>query len=272
MPELNNPSFRRRVSYVPESSYAAPDWEEYAGNARAAILRYLTDDQLLKQVRLVVSYAIMPSAQNVVNSNPEAAAAILCGGLLDYQNNGGDTYAAPVVVLNLNRFGSSESTAPLQAVAGLLRGDMTREEVVVLTGTNPENASRRQAARQVHEARRRYMVSLNSLQRFSWLNYPTSTAAVETAVNAIVGKPNQVLFIQLGPVPQPLFYYALFKTNTLSLFEGANSLMAAINMGRPFLALPRIGAGCSRPCIPPSTAACSAPRRRSTRWRRRPIS
>ena len=203
MPELNNPSFRRRVSYVPESSYAAPDWEEYAGNARAAILRYLTDDQLLKQVRLVVSYAIMPSAQNVVNSNPEAAAAILCGGLLDYQNNGGDTYAAPVVVLNLNRFGSSESTAPLQAVAGLLRGDMTREEVVVLTGTNPENASRRQAARQVHEARRRYMVSLNSLQRFSWLNYPTSTAAVETAVNAIVGKPNQVLFIQLGPVPQP---------------------------------------------------------------------
>lgn len=251
VPELNNPSFRRRVSYVPESSYAAPDWEEYAGNARAAILRYLTDDQLLKQVRLVVSYAIMPSAQNVVNSNPEAAAAILCGGLLDYQNNGGDTYAAPVVVLNLNRFGSSESAAPLQAVAGLLRGDMTREEVVVLTGTNPENASRRQAARQVHEARRRYMVSLNSLQRFSWLNYPTSTAAVETAVNAIVGKPNQVLFIQLGPVPQPLFYYALFKTNTLSLFEGANSLMAAINMGRPFLALPRIGAGV-QPALYPS--------------------
>lgn len=251
VPELNNPSFRRRVSYVPESSYAAPDWADYADNPRAAILRYLTGDALLKQVRLVVSYAIMPSAQNVVNSSPEAAAAVLCGGLLDYQDNGDDRLAAPVVVLNLNRFGSMESEAPLQAVAGLLRGDMTRDEVVVLTGTDPKNASRRQAARQVHEARRRYMASLNAVQRFSWLNYPTSTAAVEAAVNAIVGKPNQVLFIQLGPVPQPLFYYALFKTNTLSLFEGANSMMAAINMGRPFLALPRKGLGV-QPALYPS--------------------
>jgi LysM repeat protein len=250
VPELNDPSFARRVSYLPPATYNAPNWGDYAGDPRAQILQYLTGDDVLQNVRLVVSYAIMPAAANVINGSPEAAAAILCGGALAWQDKGNYQRAQPVVVLNLNRFGAPGDEAPITAIKNLLEGGMTPFEVIRLTSTTPQNVANAQQIRQVFEARSRYMKSLDSRTRFSTLNYPTSLVAVQNAVNAIVGQRNRVLFIQLGPVAQPLFYYALYRTNMVSLFEGANTTMAAINMGNPFLALPRNGAGDSPSLYP----------------------
>lgn len=243
VPALNDPSFARRVAYIPPSTYTPPNWGAYAGNPRAPILQYLTSDAVLGQVRLVVSYAIMPSAGNVINSSPEAAATVLSGGLLAWQSGGDYRLAAPVVVLNLNRFGDPLSAAPFEAIRSLLAGGMTREEVIRLTSNAPVNVAAAQQIRQVFEARRKYMQSLNSMARFSYLNYPTALGPVQAAVNGITGHADRVLFVQLGPIPQPLYYYALSRTNMFSLFEGANSTMAAINVAKPFLALPRNGSG-----------------------------
>jgi LysM repeat protein len=251
---LNDPSFARRVSYVPPSTYVPPNWAgPYPNQYRVDIMQYLTTTAIPNGVRLVVSYAIMPELENVINSSPQAAAAVLCGGLLAWQNHGSYKKAAPVVVVNLNRFGdptTPHNPAPMNGVHSLLEGNPTRNEVTYLNTTNPMFAEQAQKSRQVYKARSAYMKALDAHTRFGSLYYPQTVVAVQNAVQALTA--NQVLFIQLGPIPQPIFYYGLFSTNMVSLLEGANSTMAAINMGRPFLALPRSIAGVS-PGLYPNT-------------------
>ena len=240
VPALNDPSFARRVSYLPRSSYDPPDWSQ-GDRVKADILRYLTGDDVLGRARLVVSYAIMPSQENIINAGgPAAAAAILSGGLLAWQQNGHYRSAAPVIIVNTNRFGDGDQADPFVAVKSLLDGGMTPFEAIRLA--RGDTAAARQV-RQVFEARRTAMRTLDARTRFTSLFAPASLQDAQTAVQAILGQNNKVLFIQLGPVAPKLFDYALSRTNMVSLFEGPNTLMSAISLGKPFLVLPRIGAG-----------------------------
>lgn len=157
--------------------------------------------------------------------------------------------AAPVVILNLNRFGVAGVDAPFNQVASLLAGGLTAQEKIIIGGNSQ---TLKQAAQTVHARRKEYMVSLDvaSRDRFSFLNHPTTLLPVQNAVEAIVDHKDRALFVQLGNVDQPLYYYALYRTNMFSLFEGANSTSAAINIGKPFLALPRVGSGASPALYP----------------------
>ena len=232
VPALNNPAFKRRVFFVPPSTYNNPDWSDYDTDG-AKVLKFLTGEDMLKRIRLVVSYIIMPPLENVINSSPQAAAAILSGSLLQWQNKGNYRYAAPVVVINLKPWGTPDDDSGLQKTEGFLEGTMTSTEAIMIANGN-------QKTQRAFDARAKYMKSLDARNRWNYLNYPDLTAA-QNAVGSITGKDDQVLFIQLGPLPQPLYYYALFKTNMFSIFEGANSMLAAINMGKSFLNAPRMG-------------------------------
>jgi len=212
---LNNPSFKRRLFYMPATTYNNPDWTYYT-DIKAQILQYLTGDNILNNVRLVVSYAN--------NIKQDWAATILCGSLLQWQDGGNYRLAAPVIVLNL-------SSSNPQQVANLLAGGYTTNEKIILM--HLENV----------KARQKYMQTLKSAERFSYVNSPATLDPVQNAVENIINHKDSVLFIQLNQVEQPLFFYLLYKTNMFSLFEGANSTMAAVNIGKPFLALPRIGSG-----------------------------
>jgi hypothetical protein len=240
---LNNPSFARRVFYLAPASYAHPDWSNEFTDADAQIVRYLTGDDILRNVRLVVCDAIMQPAQNVIDDHPDSAATILCGGLLQSQSTGEHRLAAPVVVLNLNDYGAPDDDSHLQRVASLLRGDPTAQEQTTVGRGDPQAVAH-------YRARRSYMRSLGSADRFSYLNYPTTLDALREAVAGFAGHRDRVLFVQLGRIVQPLYYYLLSKTNYFSLFEGTNSTMAAVSMGKPFLALPRLGSGASPDLYP----------------------
>lgn len=48
-------------------------------------------------------------------------------------------------------------------------------------------------------------------------------------------KNNEILVVQVGPVPAPLFNYTYFKANLPFVFEGQNTATLALNFGKPYI-------------------------------------
>lgn len=61
----------------------------------------------------------------------------------------------------------------------------------------------------------------------------TNAGEIETLINALAG--NEILVIQIGPVPAPIFNFAYSMANLPFIFEGQNTATLALNLGIPYL-------------------------------------
>ena len=223
-------SFKQRLFYVPETTYNNPI--RNIGDVKSDILQYLTNTDLLKKYRLVVSYVAMDT--QMINGTPEYVPTILAGSMLQLQKSGAKNSEFPIIILNTNKYGEPDKDK-LANVKDLLAGGLTdHEKVIFLKNRNPNFHQVEQTAKN----RATYMKTLNSSERFRYCNYPKTLEEVKEKVEVTIVK-KSVLFIQLGRIPEPLFYYAQFKSNLINLFEGANSLNGAFNIGKPLLAISR---------------------------------
>ena len=219
---LGGSFFNLRIYYVPEKRYTEAS-EKNPKTKNEEIVKWLMDDEQLDNIRVMVTYGIRDGKRCEVNNTPEFAVTLLSGSLLAWQKEGEDDYknAMPVVIVNFDTL----SKGCIEYAEKLLAGDPTHLELGM--NDNP-------AGNPVFEARKKYMELLDAKNRFNVLVDPKSEE-VKSAVNSVIGKKDRVIFIQLGRVDPPYFYYALYKSNLPPLIEGQNSANMALGVGKPYL-------------------------------------
>lgn len=231
-------SFKQRVFYVDPMEYQTPPSVSFPTNMNGKIVDLLTSDAVLKDYQLLVTYSIK-SGISRLNPNPVFGAALVCGSVLSWQTNQGKSYknAKPAVILNFDDFGSPDNSEADDLGTVLAGGISTTEnglQVMVSAKETPKNA----ATKRNYERRQAFFQSLNSGERFSYLNYPTTTQAVQNALDTIAGQKDKVLFVQLGRSPAAIFRYAVSKSTLPALFEGQGTANLAINIGRAYMQVP----------------------------------
>ncbi|WP_166923160.1 hypothetical protein [Flavobacterium poyangense] len=78
---------------------------------------------------------------------------------------------------------------------------------------------------------------LESSQLSTRVQYYSGTNSQELSdlINGL--KDKQILVVQIGPVPAPIFNYTYYMANLPFVFEGQNTATLAMNFGRPYLQL-----------------------------------
>ncbi len=84
-----------------------------------------------------------------------------------------------------------------------------------------------------------YLTSSNLKDRVKYY-YGLNPTELEVVIKAL--KSNEILVVQIGPVPAPMFNYCYFKANLPFLFEGQNTATLALNLGRAYFHIAAPGA------------------------------
>ena len=247
---LGNASFTQRAFFQQVQQLSAAQWQNYIDQggdtgSRAAILQWLTEQAQLDDFDFVPAYSIRYPRRCEMGTPASERIVQLVAGYLDSQTNGNAPAqgAKPIIIVNIDDYipGNTDNLQ-FAYIEGLLQGDPTSFENIFLPRTEAgaiDVAQDNDPGVQVYNARRTFMQALDSDNRSEFLWQDVNLGSVQAAANAIRNQNNQVLFIQLGIVPQPIFN-DVFSQNTLpSVFEGQNTANLALNVGNPYFHVAR---------------------------------
>ncbi len=229
IPQLGT-GFSNRLFYLDPTLYSTPPFAAYADNPRVAIAQLLTSDPTLANFQLLVTYSVK-SGISRLNANPDYAAGLIVGSVMKWQDVA--RTPRPVIILNFDDFGTEAESAET-GLRDILQGNSAPSEMNV----SPAFRARNIEVQRNFARRSAFFTGITANARFTYLNYPTTTAAVTGALGPLTGQNNQVIWIQLGRTPPPVFSYSVFRSTLPALFEGQNTANLCINIGRPYMQVP----------------------------------
>lgn len=226
VPQLGT-GFNNRLFYLDAALYSNPSFDDYTDDPRVPIAKLVASDATLEDFRLLAVYSVKTGVGGL-NANGDFAAALIAGAAMKWQDV--SKTPKPVIILNFDDFGTEAASAETGA-RNILQGKTAPSEL------NLSAAIRKQSRDiQLNFTRRSsFFTGIKADARFTYLNYPTTTSAVESALNPLIGKNNQVIWIQLGRTPAPVFSYSVYRSTLPALFEGQDTANLCIDMGRPYM-------------------------------------
>jgi LysM repeat protein len=228
--------FGYRLFYMDSSLYSNPPFDSFPNDEKVKIVRLITHDDVLQKFALLTAYSIK-SGISRLNANAVYGAALICGSVMSWQKRGDKLYkkAKPAVIMNFDDFGTATVSEEAE-VRKVLKGELAASEnglaATLAARSNNETAKANYARRKA------FFEGLDSENRFTYLNYPATADAVGRALEALVGRKDQVVFLQLGRTPSSFFSYAVTRSTLPALFEGQNTANLAINTGVPYMQVP----------------------------------
>ncbi|PWW00610.1 hypothetical protein DFR52_103818 [Hoeflea marina] len=250
--EVGGEAFKRRLYTVDTGSYDSVPWDLYQNPSypqdkrdKMRIVQYLTSPAVQKDYAVQTVYSIKSMSPRF-SQDTAFGASMIVGGALEWQTERTSQTtvptklykkAKPVIIVNFDEFGTSETSAEPDLMKVLTGGFGPNEagfKLKVTSGTDPDATSN-------FKRRSAFFATLQADQRLEYLNYPTSLQTVQTAVEALqrATEPRRmVLFVQLGRSFPAGFSHAVFTSGLAPIFEGQNTANLCVNIGRPYLQLP----------------------------------
>ena len=172
---------------------------------------------------------------------------------------GGAAGAKSVVVISCDKFGDETEREQLthpkgvNDEGGLMEGGYSIYEQKLLARLETNAASSletaplpaKQRAEVQNQLRSRgyratYLRQIGAVDRVRYLWQATSESVTE-GLQFLAGNTDRVLFVQLGKIPEPLFYWLMQSSGWPSVFEGQGTANIALNIGKLYYHVARPG-------------------------------
>lgn len=204
---ISNPA--RDNNFWAQFPAALPTWQPTVSLTTALLDLYGTEKNFL----LSPLYGI-----NTGSIDPILALFNMCCGV-SYQQSGGDSRKAVIV-----------SFSPTSQPGQNNNVNLNTLKTLIDTGKYPGMGY-------LYEADMYCASYLESSKLATRVKYYSGTDPEEliTLIEGLTEK--QVLVVQIGPVPAPIFNYTYYMANLPFVFEGQNTATLAMNFGRPYLQL-----------------------------------
>ncbi|WP_264529188.1 hypothetical protein [Flavobacterium sp. N502540] len=209
---IENPT--RNDAFWAQFPAALPSWNTTVNLTTTLLNLYGTDKKFL----LAPMYGI-----NTGSIDPILALFNMCCGI-SYQQSGGDARKAVIVSFSPVSQPGQDNNVNLTTLKGLID-----------TGKYPGKGG-------FYDATTNCLNYLTSSQLATRVQYYSGTNPQELSdlINGL--KDKQILVVQIGPVPAPIFNYTYYMANLPFVFEGQNTATLAMNFGRAYLQLTTPGA------------------------------
>jgi hypothetical protein len=223
-------SFKQRAYFLPP-----PVMPAYADTSPyylpAQIVTYLTNPAT--GIDLTPVYGIRSANGRLEEPAVDRMFQVIAAALASQRLPGGgyDPRARTIVILSCGDFGTVAERAQLQ---NLINRGLTDGEQEAMNQEDPD-PEEWEPARQ----RRAWLQSVNATAHVSMLWGALTLAGVQGAVNTAKQGPGNVLLIQIGQIPPPLFVRSQARSGWPSVFEGQNTANNAINLGLPYFHVAR---------------------------------
>jgi LysM repeat protein len=222
-----------RLAYY-QAPVPEPVWNIYFNSGvavvrnRSKILNWLVTESAQGSFDLFFVYGVRyPKECPMKPSYPEDVLTTLITSVLQWQWKDGKTWARSksAVIVNLDEF-VFDQTIQLNGIAEVLNGGYTRQEVNNGVPRNKQTERTRTAAAN----RAAYFEGLQAPKR-TRLQDGGTLQAVQAHANWLSQSQQNVLFLQLGPVPPPIFDYVYAKATLPRVFEGMGTANLALSLG-----------------------------------------
>lgn len=252
---LNYGAFKQRA-YWTQIPVPEPDWSYYSDNGYASQVAVL--QSLLAKVGtydLGVAYSIRTQGNYELQAPPEERMFEVIAGYLASQMSGTSTRtgAKPIVVLSMDNF-TNRTEGGETPLSQLIDGDFSATEstwnLILERGSDwnsrtmlDEPLTEKQRNQYVqdlkpHTYRASYLTSVNAADRVKYV-WNATAANVEDEYSWLDEANNNLLFVQVGRVPEPIFNYLMYKAAMPAVFEGQNTGNLALQFGRPYFHVAR---------------------------------
>ena len=226
---MGTTSFKQRAYFLP-----TPAQPVYVQDSPyflvSSIVGYLTAPAT--NIDLAAVYGIRSENGALENPAVDRMFQVIAAALASQRLPGGgfDPGARTIVLLSCDNFGTA---ADREQLGNLLDGGLTRDEDLEADdGDDPGPDA---------EQRRQWLVSVLAPEHVWTLWNPQTVAAVRDTVDeAKLAGPGNVVLIQIGPLPPPLFAWAMASSAWPSVFEGQGTANNALNIARPYFHVARI--------------------------------
>ncbi|MEE8534417.1 MAG: LysM domain-containing protein, partial [Kiloniellales bacterium] len=259
---LGKEKYALRAYAVPKPEVSDEAWAYYTGQSvpidvrrNAEILRWLTESAQLDSFDLQPIDGINARRENGQITDTEMGSPagervveVVAGALatqFDAKTGRTAQGAKPAILFNFAEYDpEAAKVLSFDYISGLLGGDPTESEFPFLPESQGGNAEGQGAAEVVRAFQNRsgYLKQVKAKERVTFLDQPT-LAKVQQAADAIRNKTDQVLYLQLGPVPQPLESFAYSQDGLPSVFTGLGLADLALTVGNFYysVAAPDVG-------------------------------
>src|SRR3954468_758636 len=253
---LGKAKFALRAYGTPAPAVSAAAWNYYTGagvpadvRRNAEVLRWLTDEAqatvfALQPADGIAGYREDGKLVDCPMGSPasERLIQLIAGALASQLAPSGQPApgAAPVIVINFSRYDpAAAENLSFDYLASLLKGGPTEAEFPFLPeslGGNAEGQGVAEVGR-TFQRRRAYLKKVKAGEGGKLIDKPT-LAQAQQAANAIRNQPAKLLFLQLGPVPGPLYEFTFAKSGLPPVFTGLDSANLALALGNFYYNVP----------------------------------
>lgn len=240
-------SFTQRAYAQTAVALSAAQWQQYINvggdfGRNAELIQWLTEAAQLADFDLLPICGFRAPEACEMGTPTSERLVQLVAACLDSQLRGTQAAAGakPIVIINLDTYApTTTSNNGFDYVRSVLAGAPTSAERPFLPTLDSTRAIDTAAVNRedvrIYNTRNAYLTALAASTRADFLSGRFTTDAARSFVESARGKKDQLRFIQLGPVSQPVFDVA-FASNTLpSVFEDFTTANLALNLGRPYL-------------------------------------
>ncbi len=254
---LGRGAFKQRAFWE-QIPVPVPNWDYYSQNGyseQVEIIKSLVAK--IDDYDLGVAYSIRTGSNYQLLDSPEDRMFEVITGYMASQMSGNAIRAGakPIVVLSMDNF-SNRIEDPHTRISQLMIGKMNSQESSWATDLappvthvyqgveytrDPISEQRRNEIIQLlkaHTYRKSYLEKVKAGERITYLWNPTKVS-VEAQYGFLNKKKNNVLFIQLGRIPAPMFNYLMDKAKMPAVFEGQNTGNLALQFGKPYFHVSR---------------------------------
>ena len=239
---LEKGAFKQRGYWLQVSK--VPSWDDFSADYADQIAVLQSILSKIAQFDFGITYSIRKDSE--LASPPQERMFEVITGYMASQMEGSTARAAakPIIVLSMDNFTDASGGAETK-LNDLFLGNTTTQENKWITERDKEDtpeAKKNELIQQLKSSgyRKTYLNSPN-VKAGTRIDYVwDATLANVTAKYEWLGEAkNNVLFIQMGRMPQEIFNYMVYRSTMPAIFEGQNTGNLAMQTGKPYFHVAR---------------------------------
>lgn len=246
---LGSETFVNRAYYQPPIRLSDEIWDQYTNNPnatlrnRARILQWLIGQAQDGEIDLQMVYGVRSTNCPMKPTNAVDVLISIIMTALEWQWKNKEPWKAskPTVVVNLDLFNFAEIGAEensIEYITNVLAGGYIISEQEIIAGHREHRLQSRDLG--AYEVRCQYLELIKAADR-ARVQDGGSLQDVTAFEDWLKSTNDHVLFVQLGPVPPPLFNVSFANSTLPVIFEGMGTANLALSLGRWYLHVRRSG-------------------------------